>query len=132
MKKADRAFAKFHRQLRKKKEKLLDDKQKKLAEEELKFQLLLDHRRKQRQRKIEMAQLIEIIPSNQIDKYFEKQREYSATLIQASYRGYKQRKLMPEIRDKMEKFKAAVCIQRAVFFLFYTIVIKIICYYMNF
>ncbi len=114
MKKADRAFAKFHRQLRKKKEKIRDDKQKKLVEEELKFQLLLDHRRKQRQRKIEMAQLIEIIPSNQIEKYFERQREYSATIIQACYRGYRQRKVIPEIRDRMEKFRAAVCIQRAV------------------
>jgi hypothetical protein len=45
----------------------------------------------------------------------EKQREYSAVIIQANFRGYRERKLLEKKKDIMIKTKAAIYIQRWVF-----------------
>lgn len=61
-----------------------------------------------------MAELLQIIPANEIEKYLIKQRNDAAILIQASYRGYRQRKFFNRDKINAERYKAAVCIQRAV------------------
>ena len=114
LKQANKAFSKFQLNYRAKKEVIEKKKLKRQAEDELKFQLLLEHRRRQRQRKIEMVELLHILPPNQIERYLEKQREYSAKIIQANFRGYRQRKVFHSVRVKAVKIKAAICIQRAV------------------
>ena len=114
LEKADKAFKKLHQKFRAKKEVEEEERLKKMAADELKFQLLLEHRRRQRRGKQEMISIIEILPPNQIERYLEKQREYSARLIQANYRGYLQRKKLNMNMNNRVKNDAAVCIQRAV------------------
>lgn len=118
LEKAHKSFSKFQLKYRAKKEVNEKRKAKKLAEDELRFQLLLEHRRKQRQRKLEMVELIKILQPNQIEKYLEKQREQSALVIQANYRGYRQRKLFNLIKHDKIKLKAVICIQRTVIHFF--------------
>ncbi len=108
------AMAKFHQKYRQRKQIEEEKKQKLAIEHELRFRLLLEHRRKQRQRNVEMLELLEILPANQIDKYYEKQRSYSATIIQAWYRGCKTRQLMKGVKNKAKEIKAVICIQQAV------------------
>ncbi len=115
LKKLNKSFAKLQNKYRARKNLESEKKQKKLALDELRFQLMLEHRRKQRQRNIKMMELIEILPPNQIEKYMEKQREYSAVIIQANFRGYRERKLLEKKKDIMIKTKAAIYIQRWVF-----------------
>jgi hypothetical protein len=115
LKKLNKSFAKLQNKYRARKNLESEKKQKKLALDELRFQLMLEHRRKQRQRNIKMMELIEILPPNQIEKYMEKQREYSAVIIQANFRGYRERKLLEKKKDIMIKTKAAIHIQRWVF-----------------
>ena len=114
LEKAHKSFSKFQLKYRAKKEMNEKRKAKRQAEDELRFQLLLAHRRRQRQRKLEMIELIKILQPNQIEKYLEKQREHSALIIQANYRGYRQRKIFNSIKDDKIKIKAVICIQRAV------------------
>ena len=114
LKKANRAFSNFQHKYRFKKQQEQEDKEKRIAEDELKFQLLLEHRRRQRQRKLEMVELLEILPANEIEKYLERQREYSAVMIQSYFRGYRQRKVFNQVKDNAIRIRAAVCIQRAV------------------
>jgi hypothetical protein len=108
------AFSKFQVSYRRKKEEAENTKQYKMAQDELKFQLALEHCRKLRKRNLTMAELIKIVPANEIDKYLQKQKENAVILIQAHYRGYLQRKLVDGKRNNVEQFRAAVCIQRAV------------------
>ena len=114
LEKAHKSFSKFQLKYRARKE--IDEKRKakRQAEDELRFQLLLEHRRRQRQRKLDMVELIKILQPNQIEKYLEKQREQSALIIQANFRGYRERKLFNLIKNDKIKIKAVVCIQRAV------------------
>ena len=114
LKKASLAFSKFHLSYRRKKEEAANEKQYKMAQSELKFQLALEHCRKLRKRNLTMAELIKIVPANEIDKYLLKQKETAVILIQSHYRGYLQRKQLDSKRDYVERFRAAVSIQRAV------------------
>jgi hypothetical protein len=120
LRRRNEAMAKFHQKYRQRKQMEEDKKQKLAVEQELRFQLLLEHRRKQRQRNVDMLELLEILPANQIDKYYEKQRDYSATVIQAWYRGCKTRQLMKTVKKDAKEIKAAICIQRAVCLIFYS------------
>ncbi len=122
LRKANQAFAKLQQEYRQKKAEQEMQKQKQLAEEELKFQLLLRHRREQRERKVQLMQIIEILPLNQIEAYFERQREYSAKLIQSAYRGYRKRKAFAQQKDHLIRAKAAILIQQSVIF-FYDFII---------
>ena len=119
LKKVHKSFSKFQLKYRAKKEVGEKKKLKKQVEDELKFQLLLDHRRRQRQRKIDMVEILQILQPNQIENYLEKQREYSATVIQSNYRGYRHRKLLSSIKDTKIKIKSAICIQRAVIMIYF-------------
>lgn len=112
LKKLNKSFAIFQKKYRNHKRADDEKKQKKIAFDELRFQLMLQHRRKQRQRNIQMLELLEILPPNQIEIYMDKQREYSARLIQANYRGYRQRKLFDKNKAEIIQYKAAVKIQR--------------------
>jgi hypothetical protein len=99
--------------------------------DELKFQLLLEHRRNQRKRKIELLEIIEILPPDQIEEYIQKQRHFSAKMIQANFRGYLQRKKLSKLKQQQQQHKAAVTIQRGVLnfqFLSFKIIIKLISY----
>ena len=82
--------------------------------DDLKFELMLQHRRAQRERSVRTAALIDILPAEEIDEYMEHEQERSATLIQAHYRGYRARKKLVHVRAKLIEYKAAACIQRAV------------------
>jgi hypothetical protein len=117
LKKINQSFAKLQNKFRAKKQVEDMKKQKKMALDELRFQLMLEHRRKQRQRNIKMLELLEILAPNQIEKYLDKQREYSACIIQANYRGYIQRKLFQKNKEQIVMNKAAVEIQRWVLLL---------------
>lgn len=114
LKKANKSFAKFQQNYRARRELEEKFKQQKMAKDELRFQLVLEHRRKQRQKKMEMLELLEILPADQIENYLEKQRQYSATVIQAFYRGYRVRKDFNKNRVQIIQTKAATKIQRAV------------------
>ena len=114
LKKANRSFAKFQQNYRAKREREEKAKQQKAAKDELRFQLVLEHRRKQRQKKMEMLELLEILPADQIENYLEKQRQYSATVIQSFYRGYRARKDFDKNRLNIIQTRAAIKIQRAV------------------
>ena len=105
--------------LRAEREEEEEKRSRRMAEEELKFQLDLEHRRRQRRRNMELAEIIEILPANQIERYFVKQREYSATIIQANYRGYRQRKLFNMNLMSKRREKAAQIIQRGVRFKYF-------------
>jgi hypothetical protein len=85
---------------------------------ELKFNLILEHRRKQKKRKLDLMQLIEILPPHQIAAFFEKQMEHAATKIQAFYRGFIERRLFKANKEVMIRRKAAIIIQKAVKYLF--------------
>lgn len=113
LKKANKGMAKFQKSYRAKKELENKKKHQQAAKDELQFQLLLQHRRKQRQRKMEMLELLEILPAYQIEEYLEKQREYSARIIQANFRGYLARKKFAKKRQEIVRERAAVKIQRA-------------------
>ena len=119
LKKANEAFSKFQSFYRRKKQESEELKLMNEAQNELKFQLALEHCRKLRKRNLTMAELIKIVPANEIDKYLQRQREAAAIKIQANYRGYTQRKKINNKREFFEKAKAAICIQRAVSNLFY-------------
>ena len=112
--KVNKAFADFQRKYRKRRSKEEKQKQLKMAKSELQFQLVLEHRRKQRARKVEMLELLEILPAHKIEGYLEKQREYSATVIQANWRGYRARRMFEERRGEVVRDRAAVKIQREV------------------
>ena len=84
------------------------------AHDELRFQLLLEHRRQQRHRKVQLMQIIEILPANQIETYFERQRIYSIQVIQAAFRGFIARRKLKQTRDQMLRVRAAISIQQAV------------------
>lgn len=114
LKKANEAFSKFQVSYRRKKEEADDEKQYQMAQSELKFQLALQHCRKLRKRNLTMAELIQIVPANEIDKYLQRQKENAVITIQAYYRGYIQRKKLNQKRETVEQFRAAVCIQRTV------------------
>ena len=114
MRKVNQAFTKFQQKFRAKRQRDNDKKQRENARNELRFQLVLEHRRKQRQRKMELLELLEVLPSSEIESYFEKQREYSAKLIQANFRGYLSRKKFQNERIQLMRTKAAVQIQRTV------------------
>ncbi len=114
MRKVNQAFAKFQQKYRSKRLRDNDKKQRENARNELRFQLVLEHRRKQRQRKMELLELLEVLPPSQIESYFEKQREYSAKLIQANFRGYLSRKKFRNERIQLVRTRAAVHIQRTV------------------
>ena len=109
-----KSFAKFQKIYRAKKELNERKRQKKLANNDLKFQLMLEHRRRQRQRNIKMRELLEILPPNQIESFFEKQREEATIKIQAAFRGYRERKILGNKRQYLIENKAATSIQRAV------------------
>lgn len=88
--------------------------QRRLAEQELKFQLVLAHRRRQRQRKCELAELIQILPADQIALFEERQRDYAATIIQSCFRGYRQRRAFMATRQNAIEKRAAITIQTTV------------------
>ncbi len=115
LQRANKAFAKLQQKYRAKRQIEEKKKQLKMAKDEIRFQLMLEHRRRQRQKKIQMLEIIEILPPNQIELYLENQREYSAKLIQANYRGYRVRKDFQILRRQLIMNKAAIKIQRAVF-----------------
>ena len=112
LKKLNKSFSKLQNKFRANRNLEMEKKQKKLASDELRFQLMLEHRRRQRKRNIKMLEIIEILPPNQIENYMEKQREYSAVIIQANFRGYRERKILEKKKDHMIKTKAAIRIQR--------------------
>lgn len=114
LKKMNASFATFQRKYRARRAAKEKAQEVKLAKDELKFQLILKHRRMQRLRKVQLFELIDILPSNQIVPFMEKQREYSATIIQACFRGYMQRKKYQRMIEQRRVIKAVVCIQRAV------------------
>jgi hypothetical protein len=114
LKAANKSFSQFQKKYRKRKEVESDRKNKEMLEDELKFFLLLEHRRKQKQRKLDLMQLIEILPSLKIGAYFEKQKEDAAKKIQAFYRGYRERKMFQSKRESLIQRKAAIVIQQAV------------------
>jgi hypothetical protein len=115
---ANNSLSIFHKKYRLKKEAEKGRKSKIRIEDDLKFYLLLEHRKKQRQQKIDMMQIIEILPPFQIKAFFEKQKQESATKIQAFYRGYMERKLFVIKKEKLIQEKAATLIQRAVILVF--------------
>jgi hypothetical protein len=90
-----------------------EERTQRLLAEELRFQLLLEHRRKQRKHKLDQLELLKILPADQIEKYLDRQRHFSATLIQACYRGYRERIKLAKHRESIMRERAAVCIQRA-------------------
>ena len=118
LQKTSRAFALFQRKYRARKEREEEQRVKRLADEELRFQLLLKHRRQQRQRKINLMHVLEILPPGQISAYFDRQREYSARIIQSTFRGYRERKRFAQTRTYAIQAKAAICIQQAVSILY--------------
>jgi hypothetical protein len=114
LKKANKTFAKFQQSYRRKKQEADEQKLIEIAQSELKFQLALQHCRKLRKRNLTMAELIQIVPANEIEKYLQKQKENAAVTIQSNYRGYLARKIFGQKKEQVEQYKAAVCIQRAV------------------
>lgn len=114
LKQTSKAIAKFQRLFRKKHQMKLELEARQQEENEMRYRLSIEHCRQMRQRKLEMREILEIIPSNQIDKYFEKQRTLAATKIQAWYKGCRQRRLFEEKRGDAIHYKSAVIIQRAV------------------
>lgn len=85
-----------------------------MAQDELKFQLLIEHRRRQRQKKMQLCDLIEVLPPNQIEPFLERQREHSATLIQAVWKGYRTRKMLKATKEEAVRIRAAIIIQQGV------------------
>jgi len=114
LRKINESFAQFQKKYRARR--TLEEKKNQMtkARDELQFQLMLEHRRKQRQRKIEMLELMEVLPAYKIEDYLEKQREYSAIVIQAGWRGYKTRKEFYKKIEDIRRNRAAVKIQRKV------------------
>jgi hypothetical protein len=114
LRKVNSAISKFQKSFRLKTELKKEYKEKEAERNELGFQLAIEHRRKLRQNKLNMAELLQILPASQIEKYFEKQRINAAIRIQATYRGYRHRKTFYQEKFQIIRNKAAVCIQRAV------------------
>jgi myosin heavy subunit len=114
LRKLNEGFSKFQKIYQAKREFKDKRKQKQMARDELKFQLVLEHRRRQRQKKVKLLELLEILPADKIEDYLEKQRQYSATKIQAGFRGYRARKELTKHREEILRERAAVKIQRAV------------------
>jgi hypothetical protein len=114
LKKLNEAFSKFQKIYQAKRECKDKKKQQQMARDELKFQLVLEHRRRQRQKKMQLLELLEILPADKIEDYLERQRHYSATKIQASFRGYRARKELANHREQILRTRAAIKIQRAV------------------
>jgi hypothetical protein len=114
LKKLNDGFAQFQKKYRARR--TLEEKKKQMskARDELQFQLMLEHRRKQRQRNIQLLELLEVLPAHKIENFLEKQREYSATVIQAGWRGYKARKEFNKQKEAIKRHRAAVKIQREV------------------
>jgi hypothetical protein len=114
LKKIHSAISKFQKSIRMKSEMKKEYKDKEAERNELSFQLAIEHRRKLRQNKLNMAELLQILPASQIEKYLEKQRIDAATKIQATYRGHRYRKKFNNEKYLIVCTKAAVCIQRTV------------------
>jgi hypothetical protein len=114
LRRLNQTFARMQQKYRAQKRANEKRKQKRLAQDELKFKLMLEHRRRQRQRKVDLIELMEILPPNQIEPFMERQREFAARTIQACFRGYKERKQMANIKKNAIEYKAAVKIQLAV------------------
>jgi hypothetical protein len=110
----NKLVARVQRAYRAKRERAESARVERRVREDLKFELLLQHRRAQRERRIRHAALVDILPADELDNYMERERERSAVLIQARYRGYSVRRKLGHVRAKLVEFKAAACIQRAV------------------
>lgn len=133
LRKLNEGFSKFQKIYQAKREVKDKRKQKQMARDELKFQLVLEHRRRQRQKKVKLLELLEILPADKIEDYLEKQRQYSATKIQAGFRGYRARKELTKHREEILRERAAVKIQRAVISLitWYFPLVFLICFCLN-
>ena len=92
----------------------LEQEQRALVEQELNFKLAIEHVRKVRQHKLNKAELLEIVPANQLERFMQKERERAAVIIQSAFKGYLVRKNMNAHKFYMKHYRAAVCIQRAV------------------
>jgi hypothetical protein len=78
----------IQKNLRAYRERKEDRANKQQVENELKFELMLAHRRRQRQRHLEMLELISVLPADQLAAFEERRREYAVTVIQSAYRSY--------------------------------------------
>lgn len=114
LKRKSHTVERLQQQVRARRELKAKRNERRIAKNEIKFKLLLVHRRQQRQRNCQMLELIEILPADQLPTFEERQREYAATLVKAAWRGYRVRRQLDAVRRRVVEIRAAKKIQLAV------------------
>ncbi|KAK3106409.1 hypothetical protein FSP39_019392 [Pinctada imbricata] len=111
---ANKAFTKFHRSFRHKQ--VVMEQRKELAKEalELERRLKLNRQKIMREFKEKQLHTIEILPASHVDKYFEREQTQAAIQIQKCWRGFHSRQSMFDKRILVQRYKAAVILQRGV------------------
>lgn len=114
LRRQNEAFARLQRHIRARTLRRHEATERRMAENELKFQLVLAHRREQRRRKCELLELIEILPAHQLPAFMERQREQATLTIQTQWRGLRTRRWYARQRQAAVEERAARRIQFAV------------------
>lgn len=114
LRRQNEVFARLQRRIRSRNAGKQEQTERRLAENELKFQMMLQHRREQRQRKCELIELIEILPAHELPLFFDRQREEATVTIQTYWRGLRTRRWYARVRQEVVENRAARVIQYAV------------------
>ncbi|XP_048391022.1 IQ calmodulin-binding motif-containing protein 1-like isoform X3 [Stegostoma tigrinum] len=104
----------LQRSFRAKREREIQQLEKRREEEELKHLLQLRRHRALREFQQRQLSLLELVPASEVNKYLQEERERSALIIQKVWRGHSLRKDFDKRKQALKEFKAAVVIQRAV------------------
>ncbi|KAJ8388395.1 hypothetical protein AAFF_G00134210 [Aldrovandia affinis] len=114
MKKLPRAVSILQRSFRERRRRQEAQSQRQRAEEELKQQVLLRRQRARREFRQRQLHLLEMVPAGQVDRYLGDLELRAAVVIQKVWRGHRERRVFRHQKQALQRFKAAVTIQRAV------------------
>ncbi|XP_074652826.1 IQ calmodulin-binding motif-containing protein 1-like [Tubulanus polymorphus] len=114
LQKVNSVFKKFHKEYRLRREVSSREKQQEKQQLELRHQLMMARKRKVRELRERQLEYMEILPAADVDDYIRREEDRSATKLQASWRGYRERKLLGDRKERAVRIKATVAIQRQV------------------
>ncbi|XP_048728739.1 IQ calmodulin-binding motif-containing protein 1-like [Ostrea edulis] len=114
LRKADKAFSKFQNTYRRRQ--IVMERRKEEAREalELERKLKLNRQKIMREFKERQFHTIEILPAVHVEKYIQNEQIQAAIKIQKNWRGHHSRQTMDEKRVMVQRYKAAVIVQRGV------------------
>ncbi|XP_041373463.1 IQ calmodulin-binding motif-containing protein 1-like [Gigantopelta aegis] len=114
LRKANKAFAKFQKTYRLKRDLMERTREQSKIESDLQYRLKMNRQRILREFKQKKLYLMEIMPAYQVERFLEKEKAVAIIKIQKVWRGHKERHLLPARQELSRQVKAAIKIQRTV------------------